>query len=90
MLDASAINVYIIWMSLKPDWNASKSHKRKVFLTHLGKALTGVSEGPDVPQTSTSEEPPRKNACCSICPNSKDRKLKQFVVCAKKMYVKNI
>jgi hypothetical protein len=43
MLDISAINAYVIWKALNPNWNSNKSHKRRLYLLHLGKELAGVS-----------------------------------------------
>ena len=37
MLDISALNAYIIWMLINPDWNAKKTHKRRLFIEELGK-----------------------------------------------------
>ena len=44
MLDISAINAYVIWKALNPNWNSNKSHKRRLCLLQLGKELAGVSE----------------------------------------------
>ena len=65
MLDISAINAYVIWKALNPNWNSNKSHKRRLYLLQLGKDLAGVSEEEiqkTVEQTrETASEPPRKN-----------------------------
>ena len=37
MLDISALNAYIIWMLLNPDWNQRKNQRRRLFLADLGK-----------------------------------------------------
>lgn len=39
MLDISAYNAFVIWMSLSPEWNRGKLEKRCLFLEELGKAL---------------------------------------------------
>ena len=78
MLEISAINAYIVWKALNPNWNSNNSHKRRFYLLQLGKELAGVSEEAiqkTVEQTTeTASEPPRKKARCTICPSAKDRK----------------
>ena len=80
MLDISAINAYVIWKALNPNWNSNKSHKIRLCLLQLGKELAGVSEEAiqkRVEQTrETASEPPRKNVRCTICTSAKDRKTK--------------
>jgi len=44
MLTIWAINAYVIWKTLNPNWNSNKSHKRRLYLFQLGKELAGVSE----------------------------------------------
>nr|XP_023697146.1 piggyBac transposable element-derived protein 4-like [Paramormyrops kingsleyae] len=39
MLDISAYNAFVIWMSLSPEWNRGKLQKRRLFLEELGKTL---------------------------------------------------
>ena len=76
MLDISAINAYIIWKALNPNWISNKSHKRRLYLLQLGKELAEVSEEAiqkTVEQTrETASESPRKKARCTICPSTKD------------------
>ena len=43
MLDISALNAYIIWTLINPDWNARKTHKRRLFLEELGKVCLQLS-----------------------------------------------
>jgi len=80
MLDISAINAYVIWKALNPNWNSNKSHKRRLYPLQFGKELAGVSEEAIQKRVSqrreTASEPPRKKARCSICPSAKDRKTK--------------
>ena len=87
ILDISAINAYVIWKALNPNWNSNKSHKRRLYLLQLGKQLTEVSEEAiqkTVEQTrETASEPPRKKARCTICPPAKDRKMKVCSKCSK-------
>jgi len=39
ILDVSAINAYIIWLRLNPQWHDGKTHRRRLFLKQLGKEL---------------------------------------------------
>ncbi|XP_026189546.1 serine/arginine repetitive matrix protein 1 isoform X2 [Mastacembelus armatus] len=39
LLDISALNSYIVWMAINPEWHQGKSHKRRLFLEELGKKL---------------------------------------------------
>ena len=39
ILDVSAINAYIIWLHLNPQWHAKITHRRRLFLKQLGKDL---------------------------------------------------
>ena len=70
MLDISAINAYVIWKALNPNWNSKKSRKRRLYLLQLGKELAGVSEEAiqnTVEQTrETASKPPRKKARCTL------------------------
>lgn len=84
MIDVSALNAYIIWMSLKPTHFSRKSNKRRQFLIALGKELAGVqTERPvlEPPTPAELEEPPRKKRRCFLCATKKDRKTK--TVCKK-------
>ena len=70
MIDVSALNAYIVWLSLRKQDN--QRMKRRNFLISLGKQLAGIGE--DLPKRSypgdamehTEEEPPRKKARCAI------------------------
>jgi hypothetical protein len=80
ILSISAINSYIIWKTLNPNWNSNKSLKRRLHLLLLGKQLAGESEEAiqnTVQHTrETASEPPRKKARCTIFPSKMDRKTK--------------
>lgn len=39
IMDVSAVNAFIIWSHLNPEWNSNKSHRRRLFLKQLGKDL---------------------------------------------------
>ncbi|XP_047106979.1 piggyBac transposable element-derived protein 4-like [Schistocerca piceifrons] len=39
ILDVSAYNAYVLWISVDPNWNASKLTRRRIFLEELGKSL---------------------------------------------------
>ena len=39
MLDISALNAYIIWIHLNPQWNTNKNERRRLFLKDLGREL---------------------------------------------------
>jgi len=80
MLDISAINAYVIWKALNPNWNSNNSHKSRLYLLQLGKELVGVSEEENQKTVSQrreiASELRRKKERCSICPSAKDRKTK--------------
>lgn len=40
IIDVSALNAYIIFCEIMPDWNAGKKFKRRIFLQELGIALS--------------------------------------------------
>ena len=39
LLDVSALNAFIIWIHLNPNWMNGILYKRRIFLTELGKQL---------------------------------------------------
>lgn len=39
MLDVSALNSYVLWSDMRPEWHSGKSFRRRLFLEELGKAL---------------------------------------------------
>ena len=83
MIDVSAMNGYIIWMTLNPTSFVKKASKRRQFLITLGKELAGLQEEnqAEITVVTDSEEPPRKKLQCYMCESKKDRKTK--TVCKK-------
>jgi hypothetical protein len=81
LLNISAINAYVIWKALNPNWNSNKSHNRRLYLLQLGKELSVLSEvaiQKTIEHTrETASEPPRKQTRCTICPSTTDRKTKK-------------
>jgi hypothetical protein len=59
MLGISALNAYIIWTLINPDWNARKTHKRRIFIEELGKELIR----PKVDPAESCSRRPIKEAC---------------------------
>lgn len=81
MIDVSALNGYIIWVSLHPTDFTRKANKRRQYLIRLGKELAGIQTVVNVEEhTSDAEEPPKKKRRCFMC-DSKDRKTR--TVCKK-------
>ncbi|CAM4608293.1 unnamed protein product [Leuciscus chuanchicus] len=39
MIDVSAINAFVVWKAINPEWERGKCFKRRLFLEQLGKAL---------------------------------------------------
>ena len=39
ILDISAVNSFVVWKHLNPDWNNGKNHQRRLFLKELGTSL---------------------------------------------------
>ena len=44
MVDISALNGFIIWIALIPEWQAQAKHRRRVFLLQLRRELIGYSD----------------------------------------------
>jgi len=44
IIDISALNAFIIWISLNTDYEPQSKHRRRVFLQQLGKELIGVAD----------------------------------------------
>ena len=44
MIDISALNAFIVYISLNPDWLSDKKHKLRSFLSQLGKELISNNE----------------------------------------------
>ena len=76
MVDVSALNAYIIWVSLNPTY-FTRSRKRRQFLIALGKELAGIQEDCLILETDVDlQEPPKKKRRCFLCDTKKDRKTK--------------
>jgi hypothetical protein len=80
MLDVSALNAFIIWMHLKPDWESKTSHRRRLFLLELGKSLVQANREKNGPIYRNPAENSRKRGRCVYCDRSKD--LKHSTICA--------
>jgi hypothetical protein len=39
LIDIAALNALVLWITANPDWNSSKSHRRRLFLRELGMQL---------------------------------------------------
>lgn len=39
MLDISALNAYVLWLEINPDWEIKHTHKRRIYLEMLGQQL---------------------------------------------------
>jgi hypothetical protein len=39
MVDISAINAFVLWKSIHPNWQEAYTHRRRLFLLKLGKLL---------------------------------------------------
>ena len=81
MLDISALNSYIIWMHLNPNFGEKKTHKRRLFLRQLASELIHKHDEPASKRkldttSSTSSEGQRKRARCSFCPRAEDKKVR--------------
>lgn len=84
MVDVSALNAFIIWMHLKPDWNESSDHRRRRFLLELGKSLIQANQERRVQMPPPLPQKAQKRGRCSYCARSNDLKQSTFCsVCAK-------
>jgi hypothetical protein len=78
MLDISALDAYIVWILLNPEWKENRSHKRRLFLHKLGKELAGTQKetapAEDSQPEMVADEPQKKRGRCSLCPRADDKK----------------
>lgn len=80
MLDISALNAFIIWMSLNPHWNSKSTHRRRLFQLALGKQLihNNYRETSSTTEATTdavsNAKILNKRARCHRCSRDKDRK----------------
>ncbi|CAB4058910.1 unnamed protein product [Lepeophtheirus salmonis] len=58
IIDVSSDNAFVIWREINPTWMSHKSHKRRVFLEQLGKALIAplIERRKNVPRTKASAQ----------------------------------
>ena len=82
MADISALNGFIIWIALNPEWQAQAKHRRRVFLLQLGRELIGYSDDDagEPPIQISAPALPKKRARCSVCPREDDKK--SNIICA--------
>ena len=75
-VDISALNAFIIWMAINPEWEINATHRRRIFPLQLGKELVGQAEPTEVEPRAqgTTDEPAKKRQRCSFCPRDKDKK----------------
>lgn len=84
MIDVSALNAYIIWLHLKPEWNEAKAHRRRNFLKELGKSLIQANQEKRAAILPPLPQKKQKRGRCSYCARSEDLKQSTFCsVCAK-------
>ena len=78
MLDISALNAYIIWMSLNKENHAGKrgNRLRRSLLISLAKELPGLQDEDTIQKQAFSSENTRKRKRCSMCPAKADCKTK--------------
>ena len=78
MLDISALNAFVIWMSLKKENHAGKRGNRfkRSLLISLAKKLAGLQDEDTIQIQVSSSENARKRKRCSMCPAKADRKIK--------------
>ncbi|CAB4059854.1 unnamed protein product [Lepeophtheirus salmonis] len=58
IIDISSYNAFVIWREINLTWMSHKSHKRRVFLEQLGKALVAplIERRKNVPRTEASAQ----------------------------------
>ena len=88
IIDISAINSYVIWLHLNPNYQGKKTHKRRLFLVELGKALLGadrddvqVQQGSRAGSRTVLRDPapdvrPKLQGRCHVYSRNLDRKTK--------------
>lgn len=89
ILDLAAINAYVLYIHVNPDYNTKKLYKRRLFLKDLGKSMTEQLRREriqrDVPRavkvkllqvagTSSQDVTNKKRGRCTVCGPKKDRK----------------
>lgn len=70
IVDVSAYNAYVLWTEINQQWNASKLHRRRLFLEELGKALV-------IPKIQSRVRPARSPAAAAVIEKVKFRSSNQ-------------
>ena len=80
MLDISALNAFIVWMSLnKENYTAKRGNRlRRSLLISLAKELAGLQDENSIQIPASSPANTRKRKRCSMCPPKANRKTKTF------------
>ena len=78
IVDLSCYNAYVLYTTVFQEYQQGKSHKRRLFLSDLGMALSENHRnsrvtGAPVPSISSNVEP-KKRGRCAFCPRNKDKK----------------
>ena len=88
ILDIAAMNTFVIFRDLHPQWNANKPHRRRLFLILLARQLAKVLEDEivrlprDPVQAAASQRTVHTRKRCHLCGWEKDRKTsKQCCIC---------
>ena len=78
MLDISALNAFIVWMSLnKENYTAKRGNRlRRSLLISLAKELAGLQDENSIQIPASSPANTRKRKRCSMCPPKADCKTK--------------
>ena len=71
MLDIAAVNAFIVWSEISPNYHANKSHRRRIFLEEVGKAL--IAEEIEVIQRGPNRDSTKRKRC-QLCSRENDRK----------------
>lgn len=90
-LDIAAVNAFVVYMSVHPQYNSGKSHKRRIFIEELALSMIKDAVDQHLPPVIVSQETSQSNVLkrkrCNRCPTTSDRKGSQrcskcgFVVC---------
>jgi hypothetical protein len=102
IIDLTCYNAFVLYTSTFPDYHSSKSHKRRLFLSDLGMALSqkyretrcsaSASRSSDSRETAASSIS-KKRSRCGMCPRNDDRKtgskcgLCDQFICPRHMFV---
>ena len=76
MLDISALNAFIVWMSLnKENYTVKRGNRlRRSLLISLAKEMAGLQDAIQIPASSPANT--RKRKRCSMCSPKADRETK--------------